>query len=97
MENFTWRNWRGSINSYQPGDASCASDPCWYDIPEADGTQAVIMTCATDTSCKNFRVENVQVIPQKQEAPSIMCTHVSTASNPDFGIGCINGTYVPLK
>lgn len=97
MENFTWKNWRGSINSFAPGDASCASDPCWYDVPGADGTQAVVMTCATETSCKNFQVEDVEVMPQKAyEMPSIMCTNVAAASSPNFGIECKNGTYVPL-
>lgn len=26
MENFTWTNWTGTINTYMPGDGSCASD-----------------------------------------------------------------------
>lgn len=97
MDGFTWRNWRGSINSFQRGDASCASNPCWYDIDGADGTQAVVMTCATDQSCKNFQVDDVQVVPQKDDSPSIMCTQVAAATNPNFGIACINGTFVPLK
>lgn len=26
MRSFKWENWSGSINSYNPGDGSCASD-----------------------------------------------------------------------
>lgn len=95
MDGFTWKNWRGTINTYQPGDGSCASDPCWYHEEGSDGTQAVIMTCATDESCKNFRVENVQVIPQNYEMPTMMCKGVGAATNPEFGIDCVNGTFVP--
>lgn len=97
MENFTWKNWRGSINTFQPGDGSCASVPCWYNVPDADGTQAVVMTCATETSCRNFHVENVEVVPQNYEMPSIKCINVVAAANPKFGIECTNGTYVPLR
>ncbi|BEI88598.1 uncharacterized protein CcaverHIS019_0113160 [Cutaneotrichosporon cavernicola] len=95
MQNFTWKNWRGSINTFHPGDASCASTPCWYDVPGATGSEAVIMTCANADSCRGFNVENVQVIPQDYSDPSIMCTNVGTASNPEFGIDCVNGTFVP--
>lgn len=96
MEGFTWKNFRGSINSYHPGDGSCASDPCWYDVPGANGKEAVIMTCATATSCRGFHVENIEVIPQTYEMPTMMCTGVGTESNPNFGLACTNGSYVPL-
>lgn len=30
MEDFTWSDFSGSINTFQPGDESCVSHPCWY-------------------------------------------------------------------
>lgn len=95
MQDFTWKHFRGSINTFQPGDGSCASVPCWYNVPGAKGTEAVIMTCASETSCNGFHVEDVEVIPQNYEAPTMMCTGVGAAANPDFGIDCVNGTFVP--
>ncbi|KDQ53105.1 glycoside hydrolase family 28 protein [Jaapia argillacea MUCL 33604] len=30
MEDFTYENFYGDINTYSPGDGSCISDPCWW-------------------------------------------------------------------
>lgn len=48
MENFTWANWTGTINTYMPGDGSCASDvsafgPLRYLRDSADRTTAMLV------------------------------------------------------
>lgn len=94
MDSFTWKNWRGTINSYQPGDATCVSDPCWYDVDGADRTQAAIISCATDSSCTNYVMDDVQLIPQAMDATtSVICENVPAANNPNFGIVCENGAF----
>ncbi|KAF8851495.1 hypothetical protein BDZ45DRAFT_717385 [Acephala macrosclerotiorum] len=57
--NFTWANFTGTINTFSPGDGSCASDLCWYNVglPNLKHTEAVIVECNTNTSCQNFAVE----------------------------------------
>jgi len=98
MQDFKFVNFTGSINSYQPGDGSCVTDPCWYGkgLPQLDGTQAIIVECNTDKSCSGFEFENIQVWPQSERPASVICFNATAALNPDLGFDCSNGTYVPL-
>ncbi|KAG8991893.1 hypothetical protein FRB93_002513 [Tulasnella sp. JGI-2019a] len=93
MRDFTWLNWKGDINTYNRGDRSCVTDPCWYDVPGADGTQAAVIQCANATSCENFSMSNIQIVPQSypQSLPSIICQNVAAA--PSLGFVCQNGTF----
>ncbi|KAH6895216.1 polygalacturonase [Thelonectria olida] len=98
MENFTWQNWRGSINSYQPGDGSCASDPCWYDVglPNLKHNEAIILECYDEESCQNFKFDDIRIYPQDVSAPTVICMNAQADLNPNMGIECRNGTFVPL-
>jgi polygalacturonase len=97
MENFTWSDFTGSVNTYRPGDGSCASNPCWYNtgLPNLKHTEAVIIECNTATSCKNFELNNIQVIPQSMVEPTVICINATAALNPHLGFDCKNGTFVP--
>lgn len=97
MEDFTFSNFAGSINTYNPGDASCVTDPCWYNagLPNLDGTQAIIVECNTDASCSNFKFENIQVWPESAQPASVICFNATSSLNPDLGFSCMNGTYIP--
>ncbi|TPX09185.1 uncharacterized protein E0L32_001645 [Thyridium curvatum] len=100
MENFSWVNFTGSVNSFNSGDGSCASKPCWYDIglpSNLNHTEAAIIQCATETSCKNFKVENVRLFPDSGEAPTQICQGVSAETSPHFGLVCANVPHaIPL-
>ncbi|KAE8154027.1 putative exopolygalacturonase C [Aspergillus avenaceus] len=95
MEDFTWSDFSGSINSYQPGDGSCASDPCWYNsgLSNLQHTEAVIIECNTEKSCKNFVAKNIQLYPQTLEPASVICLNATTELNPNLGFSCSNGTF----
>lgn len=97
MEDFSFVDFAGTVNTYRHGDGSCVSDPCWYDsgLPDLKHTETVIIECAKEDSCKGFSIENISVIPQSLEAPSVVCMNATAKLNPDFGIECKNGTYVP--
>lgn len=125
MENFTWSNFRGTINQFNPGDGSCVSivssisytildkdgfsklqqvqalilfsQPCWYNdgLPDVEPTEVVILECNTGTSCKNFRFEDIQVYPQGQTPGSQICFNATASLNPDLGISCHNGSFIP--
>lgn len=99
MEDFTWSDFAGSINTYQPGDGSCVSDPCWYNVglPNLKHTEALIIECHTAQSCKNFVTDNIQLYPQVLEPASVICMNATAALNPDLGFTCKNGTYSPLS
>ena len=104
MNDFTWANFTGTINSYQSGDTSCVSDPCWYDIGLPDNlnhTEAIIIQCATDSSCQNFSIENIQLFPQSAAPPTQICQGVGAKTNPALGMKCADETwavpYVPLR
>lgn len=97
MENFIWSDFKGTVNTFRPGDGSCTTDPCWYDdgLKNLNHTEAVIIECNTETSCKNFALDNIQIIPQSMEAPTAVCINATTALNPKLGFDCRNGTFVP--
>lgn len=98
MENFTWENFTGTINTFSPGDGSCASDPCWYNVglPDLKHTEAVIVECNTNSSCQNFALKNIQIFPQSLAPPTAVCINATTELNPHLGFSCANGTFVPV-
>jgi hypothetical protein len=86
-----------NINYYNPGDASCASDPCWYDASidqrENPGTHSVVLECSADRSCKGFQFNNIGVFPQPLLAPEAICINVFPDVNPALGFSCPEGNY----
>ena len=98
MQDFTWANFTGTINTFMPGDGSCVTDPCWYNVglPNLSHTESVIIECNTNTSCQNFVLDNIQVVPQNMALPTAICLNATAAMNPRLGFDCTNGTYVPM-
>ncbi|KFA78787.1 hypothetical protein S40288_08984 [Stachybotrys chartarum IBT 40288] len=98
MRNFKWENWTGSINSYNPGDGSCASDPCWYNVglPNLEHNEAIIIECNEKDSCSDFELKNIRLYPQDMsKPPTVICENVEAGLNPNLGISCRNGTFIP--
>lgn len=100
MQDFTWANFTGTINTFQPGDRSCVSNPCWYDVglpagPGLKHTDVVVVECNTNTSCQNFAVDNIQIVPQDYSQPTVICLNATQELNPKLGFSCANGTFVP--
>lgn len=97
MQDFTWRDFTGTVNTFLPGDGSCVTDPCWYNVglPNLQHTEAVIIECNTNLSCSNFELENIQLVPQSLAAPTAICINATSTLNPHLGIVCENGTFVP--
>lgn len=99
MQDFTWANFSGTINTFRPGDGSSVSDPCWYDdgLSNLTHTEAIIIEWNTNSSCNNFALSNIQVFPQSMEPPTVICINATAELNPNLGFDCTNGTYVPIK
>jgi polygalacturonase len=97
LENMTFANFTGNINSYNPGDGSCVSDPCWYNAGYANlmQSESIIIECNTLESCHNITFSNIEVRPQNSLPASKICVSVDAELNPDLGFDCSNGTYVP--
>jgi len=92
MQDFTYDNFYGDINTFHQGDASCVSDPCWYYEEGADGTQAAILRCNPGT-CQNFTLSNIHLRPQSGVPATLLCNNPPVAS-PNAGFVCQNGTYI---
>jgi len=58
-------------------------------------TEAVVVECNTEQSCKDFKFSNIEVFPQSLDAPSVVCINATAALNPSLGFDCANGTFVP--
>ncbi|KAJ5549210.1 exopolygalacturonase C [Penicillium frequentans] len=97
MEDFVWSDFTGTVNSWRPGDGSCVTDPCWYDVglPDLKHTEAVIIECNTNSSCKNFELKNIEIIPQTMAEPTVVCINATATLNPELGFDCRNGTFSP--
>jgi hypothetical protein len=65
---------------------------CWYAVPEADGTQSIVMQCTNNTSCQDFEVRDIQIIPQSLTPPTVLCGNLQNSSS--LGFLCVNGTFV---
>ncbi|KAJ5289100.1 exopolygalacturonase C [Penicillium angulare] len=97
MENFVWSDFTGTVNTWRPGDGSCVTDPCWYDdgLPDLKHTEAVIIECNTNSSCKDFTLSNIAIIPQNLSPPTVVCMNATAELNPQLGFSCRNGTFLP--
>jgi hypothetical protein len=88
MEDFVWSDFTGSVNTWRPGDGSCVSDPCWYDdgLPTLKHTEAVVIECNTESSCNNFKIHNIQIIPQNMEPPTVVLHQCDSPAEPTTGL-----------
>ncbi|KAF7316077.1 Glycoside hydrolase family 28 protein [Mycena indigotica] len=87
-------NVAGTINSRSPGDGSCISNPCWYHVPNADGTQAIIFDSFYPGTAKEISVANVFVVPDLPwKLPTVLCNASTTPL--DIGFKCWDGVYIP--
>jgi len=98
MRDFTWSNFTGTINDRTPGDGSCVTNPCWYDIgyPDLTHREALIIACANKESCQNFKVEDIRVVPTVKMMPSMVCINAEAELNPQLGFECKNGTFTQV-
>jgi hypothetical protein len=82
---------------HESTDTDSDPQPCWYNVglPNLTHTEAVIIECNTNVSCKNFELSNIEVFPQSLEPPSVICINAKAELNPGLGFSCANGTYVP--
>ncbi|QDS71687.1 hypothetical protein FKW77_008185 [Venturia effusa] len=87
---FTWSGFTGTINSKNPGDASCLSKPCWYeqDLPPLKHNEAPIFLCASAKSCSNFVVKNFNLKNDEGVANTALCKNVDKTSSPNLGVTC---------
>ncbi|TDZ53320.1 putative exopolygalacturonase C [Colletotrichum trifolii] len=99
MEDFTWEHFSGNINTENPGDGSCTTDPCWYNVglPDLTHTEAVIIECNTEKSCKNFKTTDIKLEPRNKGDAKVICMNAMPELNPDLGFTCANGTLADLS
>lgn len=78
-------------------DTDVLEQPCWYDVglPNLSHTEAVIVECNTNTSCRDFQMRNIEVFPQDLEMPEVICFNATAKLNPELGFACRNGSFVP--
>lgn len=62
-------------------------------LPNLKHTEAIIVECNTNVSCKNFAMSNIELIPQSMDSPTVICMNATASLNPNLGFECTNGTY----
>ncbi|KAK2054109.1 hypothetical protein LY76DRAFT_523185, partial [Colletotrichum caudatum] len=82
--------------TYNPGDGSCTTNPCWYNsgLVKLTHTEAVIIGCSSGSSCKGFKTRDIRIDPQSRTVPKVICMNAVPDPNPDLGFECANGTYI---
>ncbi|KAJ6609046.1 pectin lyase fold/virulence factor [Mycena sp. CBHHK59/15] len=94
IDGLSFSNFVGTINSRHPGDGSCISDPCWYHVPDADGTQSIIFEDFYAGTVKNIAAHDILVVPDRLLAlPKVLCN--ATVTPKDVGFKCWDGLYMP--
>ncbi|KAK7044916.1 glycoside hydrolase family 28 protein [Favolaschia claudopus] len=94
IEGMSFTNFAGTINSLRPDDGSCISDPCWYHVPGADGTQSIIFEDFYADTVQDIHAANILVVPDPLLAlPKVICNASVTPA--DVGFKCWDGLYLP--
>jgi hypothetical protein len=58
-------------------------------------TEAVIIACNTEASCRGFGFKGIKLMPQSNETASVICLQAKAELNPQLGFECRNGTFSP--
>lgn len=93
IDTFTFKNFQGTINDltdYHEG--SCVSDPCWYDVPGATGTEVAILDLYPGTA-KNVLAKNINVVTLSGSHVTVMCDPTEVSN--DVGFKCWDGVFQP--
>ncbi|KAJ7634464.1 pectin lyase fold/virulence factor [Roridomyces roridus] len=95
IDGMSFSNFAGTINSQNPGDGSCISDPCWYYVPGADGSQSIIFEDFYAGTVETISAREIFVVPDRLplELPTVICN--DTVTPKDVGFRCWDGIYVP--
>ncbi|RDL37742.1 putative exopolygalacturonase [Venustampulla echinocandica] len=93
LEGVSFKEFSGTINTFHPGDGSCVTDPCWYNVgwPGLTHTEYVIFNCSTELSCRNITTANIWVYPENGETSKIICVNLKRNLNPTLGFPCGSG------
>ncbi|KAJ7697641.1 pectin lyase fold/virulence factor [Mycena rosella] len=95
IDGLSFSNVAGTINSLRPGDGSCISDPCWYHVAGADGTQSIIFDDFYAGTVEGISATDILVFPDRFLAlPTVMCN--ATVTPKKVGFKCWDGLYLPL-
>ncbi|KAJ7185899.1 pectin lyase fold/virulence factor [Mycena filopes] len=96
IEGMSFQNFVGTINSLKPGDGSCISNPCWYSVPKADGTQSIIFDDFYAGTVQDISVKDVLVVPDRfLVLPTVICN--ASVTPKEVGFKCWNGLYLPTS
>ncbi|KAF7360116.1 Glycoside hydrolase family 28 protein [Mycena venus] len=94
IKGMSFTNFAGTINSLRPGDGSCISDPCWYHVAGADGTQSIIFDDFYPSTVEDISATNILVVPDRfLVLPKVICNASVTPEK--VGFKCWDGLYLP--
>lgn len=90
LEDISFKTISGTVNTFHPGDGSCVTDPCWYNVgwPDLTHTEYLVISCHTELSCRNFTTDNIRVHPEDGKTPKIICVNLKSNMNPTLGFPC---------
>ncbi|KAJ7735743.1 hypothetical protein B0H16DRAFT_1327045, partial [Mycena metata] len=94
IDGLSFTNFVGTINSLHPGDGSCISDPCWYFVPHADGTQSIIFDDFYAGTVQAISAKDILVVPDRfLVLPKVICN--ASVTPKEVGFKCWDGLYLP--
>lgn len=94
IDGLSFTGFAGTINSKHPGDGSCISDPCWYYVAGADGTQSIIFDDFYPGTVQGLHVKDIAIVPQVLKLPTVKC-NTTQLKGLDVGMKCWDGLYIP--
>ncbi|KAG8733934.1 hypothetical protein FRC11_014878 [Ceratobasidium sp. 423] len=95
IEDMLFDNFSGTQLDIPYVEGSCVSDPCWYSVTNATGTEIAILDLYHNTTSNVVakRISGLRTINRAK--PTVMCD--PTAIDNDVGFVCQNGLYIPTK
>ncbi|KAI0803239.1 pectin lyase fold/virulence factor [Irpex lacteus] len=94
VEDFLFRNFKGTIEDKPYVEGSCVTDPCWYAVPGATGKEVIIFDLYPNTAT-NIVAKDIFAKTETGAQVAVMCN--STAVSNDVGFKCWDGPYIPTK
>ncbi|KAL0952100.1 hypothetical protein HGRIS_008733 [Hohenbuehelia grisea] len=94
IQDFVFENFAGTIQDKPFVEGSCVSDPCWYAVTNATGTEVAIFDLYPNTA-SNIVAKRLFPRTQTGRPATVLCDSATIST--DVGFKCWDGKFVPTK
>ncbi|KAL7412930.1 pectin lyase fold/virulence factor [Mrakia frigida] len=99
ITDLTFKNFWGDIDSFAPklSDFTCVSDPCWNYVPDADGSQAIILELDHLKTVSGLKFIDIgPFVASNQKSITVLCDPTTLPQDEldNLGFVCADGPLI---